>query len=157
MNKVVVCIALIVAITVLIVLLSTGLPNGYSVVQANKNEQYIIDSSYNVVVGPHVTKWQVQGDQITGKLSGGKTFVLDSDTGMVRCSDGLVTNGGRPSLFRNAPNGYEIYSDGNAFSIVDNTGSNVGPVAFKEYESSATSFWGPISKAGNFQSIPLQD
>jgi hypothetical protein len=128
----------------------TRLPNGYRVVEANSLDRFIIDSRHNVVAGPHLVDWHSEGTVVFGNLLGGRRFSLDTKSGTVNYSDGLVTKDGNSGFVELAPNGYKIFSHGSSFSLLDKTGMVVGPIGIMDYEIDGETIAGTNLEGGKF-------
>jgi hypothetical protein len=86
------------AVLVFVMAANRQLPNGYKVFSASSSECYITNADGQQVVRPHVIEWTTQPNGlVTGQLSSGETFTLDTNTGSVNYSGSSADNAEKPA------------------------------------------------------------
>ena len=88
------------------------LPNGCSIFYSNSESCCISSASGRVVVDPHIIEWEVDGQDVVGRLSSGVTFRLDTANLTTKYSNGFLINDGLPQVVGQL-NGYSLESFGN--------------------------------------------
>ena len=88
------------------------LPNGFYVGRAD-GRCYICSDSGTVVVDSNIEEYKIQGSEVTGGLTTGVSFMLDTESSTTTYSNGVEITRGNHVSTRQLPKGYLLYSGGN--------------------------------------------
>ena len=88
------------------------LPNGFYVFRFD-GQCCICSDSGTVVVDSSIAEYKIQGSEVTGGLTTGISFVLDTESATTSYSNGVEITRGNHVAIRELPNGYLLRSGGN--------------------------------------------